>query len=133
MDKREIQDVIRNTSLSTAAWFNDKAVHLSSGEFHKHGSLSQLDNKNGSVYVYLKKGKALYVGETGGGVKERTHFQTSRHTDTQWWSNWDLIQFLPVTNRTDRLLLELLLILALAPKYNQKPGARKFNQIITNK
>jgi hypothetical protein len=83
------------------------------------------DSKKGSVYVYFDANlNALYVGETGGGIKARSNFITSKHRNATWWKRWKHIYFLPCSDRTDRLTLELLLILSYQPKGNTKPGPR---------
>lgn len=85
------------------------------------------DNGKGAVYVYFAaSGEALYVGEASRPIKRQMHDQTSPHTTTAWWAAWGNVRFLQVNNRTDRLTLELLLILALKPVFDSKPGAREF-------
>lgn len=123
----ELQNKVKETSKCAADWFNISSYAITRDEYNKPGSFTGKDSKNGAVYVYFRNKTALYIGETGRGVKERTHFKTSRHTDTEWWGEWNHMKFLPVADRTDRLLLELLLILSYAPKHNQKPGPRKFS------
>lgn len=88
----------------------------------------QLDDAGtGAVYAYLAAdGTALYVGEASRPIKRRMHDQTSPHKNTPWWDSWTNVRLLSVTNRTDRLALELLLILTLQPAYNSKPAARDF-------
>lgn len=90
------------------------------------------DLKSGSVYVYFDSNdKALYVGETGGGIKARSRFPTSDHRKTTWWQEWRSLYFLPCSDRTDRLTLELLLVLSYQPKGNTKPGSRLISKMFS--
>lgn len=83
------------------------------------------DDGTGAVYAYFDAaGKALYIGESCRFIKRRMHDQTSPHKHASWWATWTTVRFLQVPDRTDRLTLELLLILALQPPFNTKPGAR---------
>ncbi|PMZ05651.1 hypothetical protein C1Y08_27950 [Pseudomonas sp. FW306-02-F02-AA] len=85
------------------------------------------DNGTGAVYAYFdKEGQALYVGVTGRTIKMRQHDQTSPHKKTTWWDRWETVRFIQISSETDRLTLELLLILALKPPHNSKPGPRDF-------
>ena len=52
-----------------------------------------------------------------------------RLKDTVWWKSWKTVRFLQVQNETDRLTLELHLILALKPPHNSKPGSREFGSM----
>ena len=54
----------------------------------------------------------------------RANYESSLHYDTVWWKQWKRLRFLNIEVETDRLALELLLILALAPKHNLKPRFR---------
>lgn len=112
-------------------WFESETEKITRDEYKNKGGLG--DKKTGSVYVYYKQiNEVLYVGETGGGVKERTHFPTARHITTDWWDQWKYLRFLPISNQTDRLILELLLILAYKPRYNKKPGTRPIEKLFEN-
>ena len=91
------------------------------------------DSGQGAVYAYFAANEsALYVGETKRRIKQRMHDQTSPHKDALWWNSWTTVRFLQVSDRTDRLALELLLILALKPAFNSKPGPREFAVMLTN-
>lgn len=91
------------------------------------------DDGSGAVYAYFdKENEALYVGETSRPIKSRMHDQTSPHKSTVWWESWESVRFLQMKNRTDRLILELLLIIELQPKHNFKPGPRNFSDMFLN-
>ncbi|WP_153067417.1 hypothetical protein [Steroidobacter cummioxidans] len=94
-------------------------------EYLARGKLA--DAGAGAVYAYFAEdGTALYVGEAGRPIKRRMHDKTSPHKSTAWWDSWTSVRFMQITDRTDRLTLELLLILALRPTFNSKPGPRDF-------
>lgn len=104
-------------------WFLTRACSRSRGHWNKRGGLG--DSGDGAVYVFFgRKGGTLYVGQTGTSLKKRANYPTSRHTKQPWWSKWTALRFLNIDVETDRLALELLLILSLAPKYNRKPCFR---------
>lgn len=116
------------TSLRRAArharnFFTAKAEKRLLADWKRKGGLR--DQKKGSVYVYFDSNRrALYVGETGGGIKERAGFPTARHRNQPWWRNWRYLYFYACSDQTERVTLELLLILAYRPKANRKPAAR---------
>ncbi len=123
-------------SLSKAAadakdWFCSDAFSKGHEDFLAKGKLG--DNGTGAVYAYFDASRAaLYIGETSRPIKRRMHDKTSPHKNTEWWKKWTTVRFLQVQNQTDRLTLELLLILALKPKFNSKPGPREFATMFTN-
>ena len=85
------------------------------------------DSGEGAVYAYFRAdGRAMYVGQTGGRVKTRAHFKTSKHKDALWWSKWRSMRFIQIPNQVDRFALESLLILELKPIYNRTPKAKAF-------
>lgn len=88
------------------------------------------DPGTGAVYAYFSQdGTPLYAGEASRPIKRRMHDQKSPHKVARWWSLWHTVRLLPVVDRTDRLTLELLLILALNPQFNVKPGQRQLSQM----
>jgi hypothetical protein len=94
-------------------------------EYFAKGQLG--DRGSGAVYAYFAvDGAALYVGEASRPIKRRMHDQTSPHKNAAWWQSWTTVRLLGVTDRTDRLAMELLLILVLKPAFNSKPAAREF-------
>ena len=108
-------------------WFKSKATEKDRQCYFSRGKLG--DNGRGAVYVYSKNGKALYVGESGRHIKRRMHDKTSPHKEKKWWNEWNQVAYLNIENRTDRLTLELLLILSLHPEHNIKPEARKIDDM----
>ena len=129
---KKVRASIGRSAVIARKWFEEKSFEILKKEFDKHGSLKLKDKRTGAVYAYFSKSnEVLYVGETGGGVKERTHFQTSRHTNAKWWGKWTHMRFLQVPIRTDRLVLELFLILDYQPTYNKKPGPRHVKQFFS--
>jgi len=111
------------TAEKAKRWFLAEACSRSPADWNKHGGLH--DRGDGAVYAFSgQNGKSLYVGQTGASLKARANYETSRHYDTVWWAKWEMLRFLNIEGETDRLALELLLILALAPKYNLRPQFR---------
>jgi hypothetical protein len=110
-------------------WFKSRTQLKSREQFKTKGGLD--DTRRGAVYVYFHSdGHALYVGQTGGGVKARIHFQTAAHEKTQWWRQWTTMRFAQLKDEIDRLVLELLLILAYKPEFNKKPGAKNLDELL---
>ncbi len=126
----ELKNYIGTTADVARKWFEQESPEIKKRQFKQKGGLN--DKKKGAVYVYFDKNRqVLYVGETGGGVKERTHFKTARHTETEWWPKWQRVRFMSMVDRTSRLTLEMLLILAYQPPYNKKPEARKIEELFS--
>lgn len=118
-----LRQSLERSSSDAKAWFSSAAVSKGRKDFFAKGKLG--DNGTGAVYAYFDaNGKALYVGEASRPIKRRMHDETSPHKNTTWWESWETVRFVQVQDRTDRLTLELLLILALQPPFNSKPGAR---------
>lgn len=91
-----------------------------------YSAKGKMPKSNAVVYAYFDEvGNCLYVGETSRRIKSRMHDERSPHKMAGWWCIWKTVRFIQVINRTDRLLLEFLLILALQPKCNSKPAARE--------
>lgn len=82
-----------------------------------------------STLIFAKNGNPLYVGEASCPIKRRLHDQTSPHKNARCWESWETVRLLPVADRTDRLALELLLVLAFNPQFNAKPGQRQVSQM----
>ena len=120
-----LRQSLERASLDAKELLLASAASKSRDHYFAKGQLG--DSGRGAVYAYFASdGSALYVGETGRPIKHRMHDQTSPHKDAEWWSIWTTVRFLQVPHRTDRLSLELLLILALKPTFNSKPGSREF-------
>lgn len=123
-----LRESLAQASSNAKDLFFDKAKLKTRKQYFAKGKLG--DDGNGAVYAYFdRNGQALYVGEAGRPIKRRMHDQTSPHKEAKWWRSWESIRFLQVHDRTDRLALELLLILALRPTHNSKPGPRDISQM----
>jgi len=120
---KNCHSTIRDAASAVEGLFKDSALlAISRDEFKKRGRLVG-DRGNGAVYVYFDaQGDAVYVGETGRHVKSRLHDQTSAHKNSIWWKTWSTMRFLPMSDKSDRLIMETLLITSLNPKHNVKPG-----------
>jgi hypothetical protein len=111
------------TAKKAKRWFLASARNRSPSDWSKRGGLG--DSGDGAVYAFFaSNGITLYVGQTGTSLKARANYETSCHYDTVWWKKWTALRFLNIDVETDRLALELLLILSLAPKHNLKPRFR---------
>jgi hypothetical protein len=118
-----LRQSLERASSDANAWFSSAAVSKGRNDFFAKGKLG--DNGTGAVYAYFDaNGEALYVGEASRPIKHRMHDEKSPHKNTVWWESWETVRFVQVQDRTDRLALELLLILALQPPFNSKPGVR---------
>jgi hypothetical protein len=116
------------TAAMARKWFEERATLKTAEQFKARGGLG--DKHMGAVYVYFDaQGRALYVGETGGGVKARTHFPTSPHKNQPWWKRWTHIRFVAMPDAADRLTLESLLIAIYEPSENKKPRAKRIGRL----
>lgn len=121
---------LKNTCDLAHTWFINNSKEFTREKFAEKGGLN--DKRIGSVYVYFDdKNHALYAGETSRAVKARLHDQTSPHKSKDWWGCWKTMRFSQIENQTDRLVLEMLLILQLAPTNNQKPSPKEISKILT--
>lgn len=112
------------TSESAKKWFWDASTKKPRKDFEARGKLG--DKGTGSVYVYIGDNEEIiYIGETSRNIKDRQHDEKSPHKKQSWWKDWKEVRFLHVSDRTERITLELLLILQLKPRENTKPGYRE--------
>ncbi len=119
-----LRSVLGRATIKAERWFKSRATVRTRYQWEAKGQLG--DQGNGSVYAFFDaQGHAVYVGETGRSIKSRQHDQTSPHKYARWWGRWTKVWFVALPNRTDRLTLELLLVLRLSPEFNVKPGRRK--------
>jgi hypothetical protein len=126
-----LRQAISRAAAEANAWFCAATSPQGRETYLAKGKLG--DDGSGAVYVYFDENNvALYVGEAGRPIKKRMHDQTSPHTTTEWWDSWTSVRFLQIQDRTDRLTLELLLILAMKPKHNSKPGPREFDSMFAD-
>jgi len=126
------KDTLRKTIAASAAvakdWFFEHATIKKHDDWDKRGKLE--DKGIGVVYAFINaKGKCLYVGQTTGTLKQRANARTSLHYQAVWWQEWRWLRFMNISNQTDQLILEALLILALSPQCNIKPAARRIRQM----
>ncbi|WP_114070887.1 GIY-YIG nuclease family protein [uncultured Comamonas sp.] len=122
---------LASASENAINFFMSKTFVHDRSVFFARGKLG--DDGSGAVYAYYDEhGKALYVGQSGRTIKSRMHDQTSPHKKTLWWETWKTMRFVQVRDCTDRLTLELLLILALQPAFNTKPGPRMLATMFEN-
>lgn len=109
-------------------WFEDTARIITRTDFERRSPVGTAPKCG--VYVYFAEdGSALYAGQSKRRIKLRLHDQTSPHSRKRWWDSWSTIRFLPIAEETDRLVLELLLIIAYAPPYNSKPRGIPANSL----
>ena len=115
---------LSSVALDAHNYFSSKAQSKNKVDWDKKGGLN--DNGKGAVYAFFSvNGKCLYVGQTTQSLKQRANVKTSKHYDAEWWKKWKTLRFINIENRTDQLILEMLLIIHLEPSYNIKPASRK--------
>ena len=127
---QKLQRTTSRTATSAKVWFEAESELVKKAQFKTTGGLK--DAGTGAVYVYFRNKNVEYVGETSRKVKARMHDVTSPHKKAKWWPTWTHMRFLQISNRTDRLTLELLLVLGYLPKYNEKPGARSADELFAS-
>ena len=121
----QVRESLKESAIAAMDWFLLDSTLKDREAYFAKGKLGDIGT--GAVYVYFDKNKTpLYVGEAGRPIKRRMHDQTSPHKNKDWWKSWTTVRFLQIPNQTDRLTLELLLILSLNPSFNSKPGPRMF-------
>lgn len=120
---------VSRASSDAAQWFNKIAIIKSQSDWTARGQLG--DTGAGGVYAFFDRGSCLYVGQTTQSLKSRASVKTSNHYDTVWWSRWTSVRFVNLSDRTDQLVLEMLLVLALKPEFNEKPCARDLRKIFS--
>jgi hypothetical protein len=110
------------------AWFEHSSSPLSRHAFE--GRSAKGTAPRAAVYVYYgSEGVALYVGQSGRAVKARLYDQTSPHARKSWWKDWTSMRHLTLADETDRLVLELALIIAYAPPHNSKPAGKHVSSL----
>ncbi len=138
MTKRELRRTLRDTTEVAWDWFVANALEKTPADWSTPGGLE--DTGAGAVYSFFDADDyALYVGQTGAAITTRANYETSRHYDAPWWKLWNpaersrrrpgTLMFVNLPDETDRLTLELLLILSLRPCYNKKPRARNIGEM----
>jgi hypothetical protein len=123
MDKNSFLNSLSNTTNAANVWFLKNSKRKNKADWNSHGGLH--DSGIGAVYAFFdSSNNCLYVGQTTLKLKERAQVDSSRHYDTEWWPKWETLRFLNISDQTDQIVLEVLLILALSPSWNKKPGPR---------
>jgi hypothetical protein len=124
---QNLRDSLGKAANNAKDWFEERSKIFTKDGFETRGGID--DSGEGAVYVYYLKGKAIYVGQTGRGVKERTRYVTSRHNKKSWWDGWSEMRLIQMPDETERLILEFNLILAYQPKMNVKPKAKAIDDL----
>ena len=131
MSIETLRAAIETAADNSKTWFIDNAKKSGRSKYFERGKMG--DDGTGAVYAYFSTdGKALYVGESSRYIKRRMHDQKSPQKYAEWWKSWSTVRFIQVKNRTDRITLELLLILSLQPMFNKKPGKRLFSKMFSD-
>lgn len=123
-----IRTSLSESSQLSATLFTDCTKPISREKFLKPRGI--FDVGRGCVYAFFNEEKALYVGTTDTSVQSLLNEPTAAVVDSPWWPNWTSMRLLPLKSASDRLILEGLLILSLAPIANQKPGTAAVNQFL---
>lgn len=121
------RDNLTTTAESASNWFCNESTIQTRTVYEER--IERDDDRAGIVYLFGKGRKIFYIGETSRRIKERVRYRTAPHIDADWWNKWEYLKFLQVSDRTDRMTLELLLILALNPQANVKPRYREIAQM----
>ena len=122
-DNSKLQDAIDTAVDAAAEWFLRNSQVRTRKSFMGRGQLGP--KSKSAVYLYSDgQDSALYVGQSKRSIKARLHDETSPHKKKEWWPKWTTVRFVQVPNETDRITLELLLILSFRPPYNTRPAAR---------
>ncbi len=134
-DTNSVVDQVRNdlksTSEAAKVLFEQGAILINDKADFSRRRMG--DEGKGAVYVYYDETmQAIYVGQTSRHVKARLYDQTSPHQKKEWWQEWKVMRFLPLHIVDDRLVLEMLLIIAYAPTYNVKPGSLDINGLFAD-
>ena len=117
----DFQTSVVTASETAKALFEQERVSIDS--FRKRGSFAL--RLRGGVYVVEDAAGVLYVGQTGRTLNARFFWTiTDNHASKAWFERAQKLWFMPLSNATDRLLLELLLIVAYQPIFNKKPASR---------
>lgn len=118
-----LKDALSDATNKARAWFEAKSPALHRPEFEQRSKKGE--SPKCAVYVYYgDDGTALYVGQSKRRIKLRLHDQISPHRLKAWWASWATVRHLTLQDETDRLVLELMLILAYAPPHNRKPAGK---------
>ena len=124
-----LKSSIKSCTSNALKWFYENATTKSQAEWSARNALQ--DNGKGAVYAFLNRRNAcLYIGQTTQKLKSRANVNSSNHYQSDW-EKWTTLKFVNVPNKTDQIVLEMLLILELSPQYNVKPAARNIDDILS--
>lgn len=113
---------------SAREWFEDQALRVERVAFEQRSKKGTAPKC--AVYAYYDcDDNALYVGQSRRRVKSRLWDETSPHAEKGWWPLWTHMRHLGLVEETDRLVLELSLILAYAPPHNNKPAGKRVSDL----
>ena len=127
MQSTDLKSSLRLAATNARTWFESESTAISADEFGKRSEKGKAPRC--AVYVYYGTAGALYVGHTKRGLKARIYDQTSPHAKKPWWSQWHTVRYLPIKEETDRLVLEMMLVLAYQPPYNHKPAGKRVDDL----
>jgi len=120
-----VRETLRDACAAAVEWYLSRSMDIDRDRFLTRGGIE--DAGRGAVYSYHSgdqdHDEAVYVGITGNKVKSRLYTQTSPHARSVWWEDWTYMRFVPVEAAGDRQVLEMLLIVGLAPSVNERPSA----------
>lgn len=117
---KALSNVVYRASEKSYQWFNKNSIDNIRSDFVS--SRITTDNGEGCIYIFFNRsGNAIYVGQTKMRLKARIKVKTSKHDSQIWWSKVHTVSFINVDNQAERLILEMLLILAAKPKENKHP------------
>lgn len=115
-------------SVDAREWFEKSSLSLTRSEFETRSAKGY--GPSTAVYVYYgSDGGALYVGQSGRAIKARLYDATSPHAKTPWWPEWTSMRHLKLPDETERLVLELILIIAYAPPHNTRPAGKRASDL----
>lgn len=125
-ETKYIRDGLKLAVRNAKKWFLSESIKATKQEWGKSSCIAK--KTEDVVYAFFDKdNNCIYIGVTKRALKDRVHYQTSPHIKKKWWRRWKKLRVLKVPNGNDRLILELLLIMALAPDENRRPSYRDVN------
>lgn len=127
MQSTDVKASLSAAAANARAWFESESKAISAPDFGKRSEKGKAPKC--AVYVYYGPAGALYVGHTKRGLKARLYDQTSPHAKKPWWPQWKTVRYLPIKEETDRLVLEMMLVLAYQPPYNHKPAGKHVDEL----
>ncbi|MEE9343116.1 MAG: GIY-YIG nuclease family protein [Gammaproteobacteria bacterium] len=128
LDQNKVRDSLRVASKDAKKWFLDKSISSPRSDWKKVSCIAK--NIRNIVYAFFDEaGSCIYVGVSKVELKKRIHYKTSPHAKKPWWRKWKTVNVLEISNASDRLFLEMLLIISLMPSENMKPAGRNIKDV----